>query len=372
MIAVENKFIASKEETAYIKLGKEKGFGALESEVIFRDLCMSCGLCESICPEEVIKVEEQPSLIGECTNCGDCLIYCPRSFFPQDIIEERLFEDAKEDDELIGKYILKTAVRAKDNNIVKVSQDGGFVTALLCYALDKGIIDGAIVSIATEKWYAKPFLATSIEDIIKAAGSKYTPSPNLQKLKEAKKELNSIAVVGTPCQIQGIRKLQLFDNELSKIIKFTVGLFCKSSFNTSLLKEFEREYNINLENVSKFDIKGKYFRVFENGDLTKIPMKKISKFARVACKYCFDFSAKYADFSVGSVGSPDSYSTVIVRSKLANDILNMLLSDEVIETAEVEDEPIKKLCEMKIRDANKKVKAKIMEELPLALRQFIR
>jgi coenzyme F420 hydrogenase subunit beta len=33
------------------------------------------------------------------------------------------------------------------------------------------------------------------------------------------------------------------------------------------------------------------------------------------CHYCGDFTARFADISVGSVGSKKGYSTVIVRSK---------------------------------------------------------
>lgn len=360
MFVVED-LILGEEKIEYVKLGKEKGFSALENEIILKDLCMSCGLCESICQEEVIKVEEQPSLIGECSNCGDCLIYCPRSFLPID------------DGEVLGEYLMKIAARARDERITKVSQDGGFVTALLCYALEKKIIDGAIVSMTTEEWRAEPFIATSIEEIINAAGSKYTPSPNLRLLKGAKERgLKSIALVGLPCHIQGVAKLQHYNNDLAKIIKFAVGLFCKSSFNTSLLREFVTKYNIDLNKVKKLDIKGKYFRVYKNGDVIKVSMKEIGKFARSSCKYCFDFSAKLADFSVGSVGSAEGYSTVIVRSEIANELLNGMIEEGVIETTEVEDELIIKLSETKRKEAKKRVKAKIKEELPLALKQFVR
>ena len=49
-----------------------------------------------------------------------------------------------------------------------------------------------------------------------------------------------------------------------------------------------------------------------------------------------------------------------------------MMEEGVIETTEVEDELIIKLSETKIKEAKKRVKAKIKEELPLALKQFVR
>ena len=54
---------------------------------------------------------------------------------------------------------------------------------------------------------------------------------------------------------------------------------------------------------------------------------------------CTDFTAKYSDISVGSVGSADGYSTVIVRSDVGKDLLIKL---DVIKGT-VEKDQVKKL-----------------------------
>jgi coenzyme F420-reducing hydrogenase beta subunit len=54
------------------------------------------------------------------------------------------------------------------------------------------------------------------------------------------------------------------------------------------------------------------------------------------CAYCDDFTARLADISVGSVGSPDGYSTVIVRSEKGKKLLeNLDLAKEDANTEEV-------------------------------------
>jgi coenzyme F420-reducing hydrogenase beta subunit len=42
------------------------------------------------------------------------------------------------------------------------------------------------------------------------------------------------------------------------------------------------------------------------------------------CINCLDFTAKYSDISVGSVGSDEGYSTVIVRSDVGEKLLESL------------------------------------------------
>lgn len=85
-----------------------------------------------------------------------------------------------------GNYKEVLCARATDSKIQEVSQDGGIVTALFSYALDEGIIEGAVVAGPSEKpWVPEPVVAMSKEDLIDAAGTKYTHSPNVWALKQA-------------------------------------------------------------------------------------------------------------------------------------------------------------------------------------------
>ena len=54
----------------------------------------------------------------------------------------------------LGKYKSCVSARSTDKEVLKHAQDGGIVTSLFGYALDAGIIDGAIVA-ATKEFAAK-------------------------------------------------------------------------------------------------------------------------------------------------------------------------------------------------------------------------
>ena len=79
---------------------------------------------------------------------------------------------------VLGKYKQITLGRSTDKQIQKISQDGGIATALLCFALDEKIIDGAVVAgPSDEMWKPMPTVALSSDEIMAAAGTKYTLSP---------------------------------------------------------------------------------------------------------------------------------------------------------------------------------------------------
>jgi coenzyme F420 hydrogenase subunit beta len=46
-----------------------------------------------------------------------------------------------------------------------------------------------------------------------------------------------------------------------------------------------------------------------------IPFAEIDSIARPACLVCPDFSAEFSDFSFGGLGSPEGYTSVLIRSE---------------------------------------------------------
>ena len=113
----------------------------------------------------------------------------------------------------LGKYKQVVAARSADKEILKGAQDGGIVTSLFAYALEAGIIDGAIVAGSYEEdpnvestasqnhhWRPKPVVATTKAELLAARGTKYNISPNVSLIKEATRSygLDKVGIVGTP------------------------------------------------------------------------------------------------------------------------------------------------------------------------------
>ena len=71
--------------------------------------------------------------------------------------------------------------RATDPRVHQKGQDGGLVSAILLWAIEHGYIDAALVSYLEgdgSSWKAIPGVARTREEILAAAGSRYTYSAN--------------------------------------------------------------------------------------------------------------------------------------------------------------------------------------------------
>lgn len=301
----------------------KKIFEHLKTDVIDASLCVVCATCVSVCPVDVIDlVEGLPKLIGNCIECGLCYSNCPRTEFTASEIEENAYGRSRDDDEdFIGITIGVYAARTIKTDIQEKAQDGGVVTSLLVDFLDKGG-DGVIVAGLKEDqiWVPQPVLAKSKDEVINNAGTKYTSSPTMIGVKRAVTEKKQkIAVVGTPCQITGLARTLYGERPMPKIaniVDLRVGLFCMETFNHDSFIKYLDEKEIDPKDVTKFEIKNGQFYANKNDEvLHRTRLKNVKKLVRPCCHKCRDFTSELADISVGNVGSPNGWSTVLVRSQ---------------------------------------------------------
>ncbi len=236
-----------------------------------------------------------------------------------------------------GTYKEVMALKAKDSKITGIAQDGGVVTQLLCYAMDKGIIDGALLAGKSDiPWMPKPVIATTKAEIMACAGTKYTINPVVSVLKDAVREhgLEKVAVVGTPCQMYAVQKMKLYPfgaRHIPDKIALTVGIFCTENFSYAGLKTvIEDHCKVPVESVTKMEIgKGK-FSIKGTKDVA-IPIKETHKYEQDSCHVCSDLTAEFADISTGSIGTPDGWSTTFGRSTKGMDLLSKAIADGLFE-----------------------------------------
>lgn len=342
------------EERKYVRLPifLERGFLDLKREVIAKRICSFCGTCIAFCDKikpkntEGVNGENEPEFVEEYdTICGLCYTFCHRTFLPLPEIERRIFgeERKKEERDVLSVYRSCYAVRSKKEDIIKKGQDGGAVTSLLAYALEEGIIDCAVITTSDSQWRPIPKVAKSYEDLKEGAGTKYSIYPGVVGVKEAIGEgCTAIGFVGLPCQIQGLRKVQTAEQPYEvgiEKVKLLIGLFCMDNFKLDLLDYIAKNYVI-LERVSKFDIKGNEFLVYENEKDKKrvhtIPLDEVKGYANEGCSVCTDYTAELADISVGSVGSEEGWSTVFVRTEKGEEVVKGASEKGYIEVKGIE------------------------------------
>lgn len=241
-----------------------------------------------------------------------------------------------------GRYRSVLSARAADGGVRRVAQDGGTVTALLCYALESGAIDGAVLTRRTdEKWTAGQHVARTRGEVLESAGSIYALSPSFALLKDAVREhaLENVAYVGLPCQVVAVRKMQAYPfggRYVGDKVKYVIGIFCSENFHPEGLRAIvEGLGEVPLEGMSKAHIsRGKF--IVEGRERREIPVKEISRYAQDGDRVCPDLVAEYADISVGSIGSEPGWNTVFLRTRRGEDLFARAKAEGCLEARDIE------------------------------------
>jgi coenzyme F420 hydrogenase subunit beta len=147
-------------------------------------------------------------------------------------------------------------------------------------------------------------------------------------------------MVGTPCQILAATKMDRFMDEFPVDLK--IGLFCMENFSYSYMKEMLKEYDTDMDDVKQFRIeKGHLWLYKKDGEVIKIPLDKAKKCMRKNCQVCMDFTSEQSDVSVGSVGSPEGWSTVVIRTDKGLKLVEAAEKDNYIETKPISEGGLK-------------------------------
>ncbi|MFP3897749.1 MAG: Coenzyme F420 hydrogenase/dehydrogenase, beta subunit C-terminal domain [Dehalococcoidia bacterium] len=337
------------------------GYEDLEAQIIDTGECTRCGACILACPSSHIKFidsrPKRPKRTIDCVGCSTCYEACYMHRHDlMKVIESSIMGWGKR--ESIGLHRSVTAARTRDTEVAKVCQDGGIVTSLLLYALDSGIIDGALV-VGNEGRAPAACIAGTRDDIVRSAGTKYGAVPLLKELRTAVVDLGlgKVCVVGSPCHIQSVRYLQYKGLPLASSVKLTIGLFCRENYEYACLAETLRAKGLDIGRAAKIDISDE-FDIYVEGEKLSLPITDVKNCVPRHCLVCQDFAAEMADIAVGSGGSAEGWSTVIVRTEEGEKVFAGLAEKELVQTREIE-----YILDLKETASRKKDKARQTREV---------
>jgi dihydroorotate dehydrogenase electron transfer subunit len=334
-------------------IGKvQKGWKELSEEIIQTGKCVYCGACGAFCANiQFDKEKEIPIEDGSCKDMNTCkdgfgLCYnlCPKTetkAIPLSLLDKWVFE--KKHNKILGHYLEIASIRLTDKARESVPDTAGPLSGLLWLAMENGLIDCSIITDKDENFRPFPMIAQNSQDIFKGAGYKPSQGPILSLLGNAiNKEKTDIAVVGTPCQIQALRKLQnhpAFDYEAYDLVSLTIGTFCFGTYYNQLLDVVFKEFGINSNEVDKIDTDKDNFnlKILCNSTVKEIPLNYLyEKAIRKACFSCSDYTASFADLSIGKFGSKEGWNTVIVRTDSGKKVIDLAVEKGFIEVEPLE------------------------------------
>jgi coenzyme F420 hydrogenase subunit beta len=332
----------------------------LYREVVTSGLCTGCAGCIIACPHDVLhyddtggvyrpwKVEEDGGP-EDCTHgirgCTMCTRACPRFRDWEREIDGYLFGRPRREDEVAGVCPEVVLARATDPAVLEAGQDGGLVSALLIWALEHDVVDAALVSSLEGdggSWRAVPAVARTRDEVLAAAGSRYTYSANTLAYPAAVESgAERIALVGMSCQasvpaVMSTRKT----GKVARRLALSIGLLCSKTFDDSIFEElFEARYGLARASITKINIKGVFQIWTTDGEYHEVPLKEGHAWTREGCKMCPDFAAEHADISTGGIGAFGDWTLAVVRTERGRQIMSGMQSDGVVEVRPGEDDP---------------------------------
>ncbi len=321
------------------------------NRVMKSELCNRCGSCVGLSAGKIsFNDKEGKYLPQQNADIDDEMAdrlwnACSGKEFDFKKYREVFYNDTPNFHTYSGPYHNIYIGHTTDEYIRRSSASGGIISAILTYLLEKGEIDGAVcLRMSKEKpWLSEPFIATSKDEIIEAAQSKYTISSVNEILPEIEKFKGKLAYVGLPPQVMSIRKLQAVNDPSVAAIKYIFGPFYGNTLYFSSVVSFLKTYGEkDYTQITKL-----YFRHGEWPGNMRVELAhgKIIELKKFHANYlipfhvlrnslyCTDLSNEFTDISGGDAWAPvyeergKGFSMILSRTTAGQKILDDMIRD---------------------------------------------
>ncbi len=304
-------------------------------------MCCGCGTCAGICPRNAIIMQVSDGLFvpkvdeANCSGCGLCVKSCPGVAVDFESLQHQVFGE-KPSDVDVGYALSCHVGYASDSCIRESSTSGGVISQLLIFALERKLIDGAVVTRMRKDNALIPeaFIARSREEILEAANSKYCPVATNVCINEILKTQGRYAVVGLPCHLEGMRKAEALSPVLKQRVVLHLGLLCSHTVDFAGIYFLMKKIGVKNGDVQKIAYRGNGWPGFlsvETKDGSHVKMPLVGSwhaywplfssffFTPMRCTMCPDQAAEFADLSFGDAWLPElkreKYGTSIIISR---------------------------------------------------------
>ncbi|PKP53100.1 MAG: coenzyme F420 hydrogenase [Bacteroidetes bacterium HGW-Bacteroidetes-1] len=320
-------------------------------KLIDNGICNRCGSCVGLSDGKIIFNNKEGRYLPQIIELPDretmdvILEACSGKAFNFPLYNTLLFGSNTPKHIYTGAFRSINIGYSIDPKIRLNAASGGIISALLIYLLRTKEIDGAVVlGMSKEKpWLTQPFIASTEDEILEAAQSKYILSSVNEILPEISAFKGRLAYVGLPGQVQSIRALQRMNHPSVKNICYIFGPFYGNTLHFSSIKSFLRSYG-------EYDykkIKKLFFRHGEWPGNMRVELNngKVLQLKKFHANYlipfhivknsliCTDLTNEFTDVSGGDAWAPvyeergKGFSMVIGRSEKGEALLKKMQQD---------------------------------------------
>ena len=256
--------------------------------------------------------------------------------------------DYRNPDKYIGEHIGCKRGYATDEAIRENAASGGMVTALLCNMLRHGDIDGAWVTKTAfddGRLTYKTWIATTEEEIKEASSSIYMNMPLLKHIDLLREFDGKVAVVLTPCVMEGFALLLEKEPELKERVVLKLGLYCSGGHSDKATLLSMEKSGVTLQGAKRLYYRRGHWRgissvIYEDGGekqfsytKTICAYKNAYFFEKGSCMTCQNHFARSADISFGDVWLKEmkkesiKNTGCVIRNEKAYHFLNQAVED---------------------------------------------
>lgn len=269
-------------------------------------------------------------------------------------IQEKIWHKTWTDEQLdkyIGAYESCYFTYAADETLRQQAASGGSVSGLLCYLLESGEIDGAVVcGTRIVEGKARPyfFIARTREEIMSAQGSKYAAVYFAAEAFPLMKAFDGrLGVVALPCDAKILQRYRQKNPEFDRKIACVITLVCGHNSEPELVDRITEKLNDGHGQLTDYRFRSGHWRgeltaKYEDGAEITRPFSYFSDyrnlymFAQTKCHHCFDHYGYYCDISAGDIWSPEmkkepiKHTALITRSERGERYVTNALRDSAL------------------------------------------
>jgi coenzyme F420 hydrogenase subunit beta len=308
-------------------------------------LCIGCGACAYVCPENVtlsnvIREGIRPRVErSHCGECEACLQVCPGINAEHSTTADSNNVDGK----LMtgwGPILEIWEGHAADSEVRFNGSSGGLSSALALYCIEKGGMHGLLhIGPDDEKPLSnKTYLSTSRNEIVARTGSRYAPASPCDGLAKIAAAPDPCVFIGKPCDVTAVSMARSLKGELDEKIGVTIGFFCAGTPSTQGTLDLIKTLGVAPDTVEEVRYRGRgwpgKFSVKIKGEerpreaMTYMDSWSfLQKYRPYRCHLCPDGTGEFADLSCGDPwyrnieeGEP-GHSIVLVRTERGREVL---------------------------------------------------
>ena len=211
------------------------------SDITSRQLCLGCGVCAYVQPDEIQMVDDlelgrRPIVIsgpeGE-PSTKEAVSVCPG------VELERRKDDwdsgwLPELADAWGPVLEVWEGYASDSEVRRLGSSGGAATALALHCLGEEAMHGVlhIAARSDVPYLNHTVLSTSREEMLAATGSRYAPASPCDSLDKIELADGPCVFIGKPCDVAALQRARRGRPKLDRNVGLTIAMFCAGSPST--------------------------------------------------------------------------------------------------------------------------------------------